>query len=247
VGDPKNVINCLFTTLQEGVHQVRTGFGNSKAHYGGKVWFVPIHGIGQGNGAGPAIWAVVSTPLLNVLREKGFGCEIVCPLSSECFRFIGYAFVDDTDLIQWKLQEKLDIARQELQAAIDTWEFSLKTTCGAIVPEKTVWWLVSFQWTGSSWSYVSLQDSPGELYVNNINNQRKPIKRLEAHQAYKTLCIFLAPDGHLEDQYQKMLYAAIKWADNLRTGNISKQEVWTALQSTILRTLSYPLPALRLT
>jgi len=27
----------------------------------------PIHGIGQGNGAGPAIWAFISTPLLNIL------------------------------------------------------------------------------------------------------------------------------------------------------------------------------------
>jgi hypothetical protein len=122
----------------------------------------------------------------NVLREKGFGCQILCPLSSECFRFVG-AFVDDTDLIQSKLQENPEQARLELQAAIDTWEFSLKTTCGALVPEKTVWWLVSFKWTGSSWSYVSMQDSPGELYVNDIGNQRKTIKRLEANQAYETL------------------------------------------------------------
>jgi len=70
VGVNKNIINCLFTTLQEAIHKVRTGFGDSKEYYGGKVWLVPIHGIGQGNGAGPAIWAVVSTPLLNVLREK---------------------------------------------------------------------------------------------------------------------------------------------------------------------------------
>jgi hypothetical protein len=69
---PKNIINCLFTTLQEAIHRVRTGFRDSKDHYGGRVWLVPIHGIGQGNGAGPAIWAVVSTPLLNVHREKGF-------------------------------------------------------------------------------------------------------------------------------------------------------------------------------
>jgi len=75
VGVPRNIIKCLFTTLQEAVHTVRTGFGDSKASYGGKVWLVPIHGIGQGNGAGPAIWAVVSTPLLNVLRQKGFGCQ----------------------------------------------------------------------------------------------------------------------------------------------------------------------------
>jgi hypothetical protein len=136
VGVPKNFINCLFTTLQEAVHQVRTGYGDSKKHYGGKVWLVPIHGIGQGNGAGPAIWAVVSTPLLNVLRDKGFGCEIICPLSSEYFHFVGYAFVDDRDLIQSRLQEDPEQARQQLQEAIDTWEFSLKATCGALVPEK---------------------------------------------------------------------------------------------------------------
>jgi hypothetical protein len=156
VGVPKNIINCLFTTLQEAVHTVRTGFGDSKASYGGKVWLVPIHGIGQGNGAGPAIWAVVSTPLLNVLRQKGFSCEILCPLSSQFFRFVGYAFVDDTDIIQSVLQETPDLAREQLQAAIDTWESSLKATCGAIVPEKTVWWLVSFKWNGTSWSYASI-------------------------------------------------------------------------------------------
>jgi hypothetical protein len=44
-----------------------------------------------------------------------------------------------------------------------------------------------------------------------------------------------------------MKKAAIKWADNLRTGSISKNEVWMALQSTILQTLAYPLSALRLT
>jgi hypothetical protein len=44
-----------------------------------------------------------------------------------------------------------------------------------------------------------------------------------------------------------MLNAATRWADNLRTGNISRQEIWIALQSTILRTLAYPLPALQLT
>jgi hypothetical protein len=85
MGVPKTFINCLFTTLQEAVHQVRTDFGDSKNYYSGKVWLVPIQGIGQEKGVGPAIWAVVSTPLLNVLRAKGFGCEMVCPLSSGFF------------------------------------------------------------------------------------------------------------------------------------------------------------------
>jgi hypothetical protein len=73
------------------------------------------------------------------------------------------------------------------------------------------------------------------------------IQRLETHQAYETLGVFLAPDGNLEAQYKKMRQAATKWADNLRMGFISRNEVWIALQSTILPTLIYPLPALRLT
>jgi hypothetical protein len=138
VGVPKNIINCLFTTLQDAIHQVRTGFGDSKGHYGGAVWLVPIHGIGQGNGAGPAIWAFVSTPLLNVLRDKGFGCEIIRPLSSKFFKFVGYAFVDDTDVIQSALIETSELAKQQLQSAIDTWEISLKTTCGNVLPYRTL-------------------------------------------------------------------------------------------------------------
>jgi hypothetical protein len=134
-----------------------------------------------------------------------------------------------------------------LQKAIDTWEASLKATCGALVPEKTVWWLVSFKWTGTSWSYAGINDSPGDLYINDIFGARKVVKRLEPYQAYETLGVFLAPDGNLKAQLQKMKNVAIKWADNLRTGSLGRCEVWIALQSTILRTLNYPLPALRLT
>jgi len=145
VGVPRNFINCLFTTLQEAVCRVRTRFGDSKATYGGPVWLVPIHRIGQENGAGPAVWAVVSTLLLNVLRKKGFGCELIQPLSSNFIKFVGYAFVDDRDVIQSALMDNPTSALQQLQQAINTWEFSLKATCGALVPEKTVWWLVSFK------------------------------------------------------------------------------------------------------
>jgi hypothetical protein len=242
VGVPKNIINCLFTTLQDSIHQVRTSFGDSKEHYGGPVCLIPIHGIGQGSGAGPAIWAVVSTPLLNVLREKGFGCVIICPLSSIFFKFVGYAFVDDTDVIQSVLAE----SPEQAQAAIDTWEYSLKTTCGALGPEKTVWWLVSFKWNGNSWQYASIQDLPGELQVHDIHDNRKLITRLEPYQAYETLGVFLAPDGNLDAQVEKMHKAVTVWVDRLRTGRISKEETWLALQSTILCTLCYPLPAIRL-
>ena len=38
VGVPKSIIQCLFSTLQNAVHRVRTGYGDSSESYGGQVW-----------------------------------------------------------------------------------------------------------------------------------------------------------------------------------------------------------------
>ena len=57
----------------------------------------------------------------------------------------------------------------------------------------------------------------------------------------------IAPDGNSDDQFNKLLTLAKKWSDSMRTGSIHRGEAWLAVISTILRSLSYPLPALRLT
>ena len=71
-GVPESVTTCLFNTLQEAKHQVRTAFGDSDTSFGGDE-VIPMHGICQGNGAGPLIWAVISSPILDVLRNKDLG------------------------------------------------------------------------------------------------------------------------------------------------------------------------------
>jgi hypothetical protein len=53
LGVPTNAVDCLFSTLQNATHQVRTAYGDLDYTYGGTDWDIPMHGIGQGNGAGP--------------------------------------------------------------------------------------------------------------------------------------------------------------------------------------------------
>ena len=65
-------IKYMFTTLQMASHKIRTAFGVSDKTYGPNR-DPPLQGIGQGNGAGPAGWAVISTPLINMMRTAGFG------------------------------------------------------------------------------------------------------------------------------------------------------------------------------
>ena len=87
------------------------------------MWFTPIHGTGQGNGASPAIWAVVSTPILNMLRAEGYGAFFECPITKERAEMVGFAFVDDTDLVTVPRQPDRLIHFQaiidEMQAAFD--------------------------------------------------------------------------------------------------------------------------------
>jgi hypothetical protein len=184
LGVPKHAINCLFDTLQNATHQVRTAYGDSDFTYGGETWDKPMHGVGQGNGAGPAIWAVVSTPILNMLRSKGLGCKFISPFSSKVTKFVGYSFVDDTDLIV-SMCDKYS-SRQamiDLQTSLDTWEGGLKATGGALVPEKTYWYLIDFTWTAGQWSYKTISDSPGSIFANDLQGCRKEIDRIEPSQA----------------------------------------------------------------
>ena len=67
VGAPVEPIICMFTSIQNLQHRIRTVFGDSEVGFSGAVYVVPIQGVGQGNGAGPQIWAVVSTPVLNMV------------------------------------------------------------------------------------------------------------------------------------------------------------------------------------
>lgn len=47
---------------------VRTAFGDSDATFDGDEWseLEALMGVSQGNGAGPAIWAVISTVFLTL-------------------------------------------------------------------------------------------------------------------------------------------------------------------------------------
>jgi hypothetical protein len=83
--------------------------------------------------------------------------------------------VDDTYILQSSLRNCPQQALTLLQQAKDRWENSLNATCGAVVPEKTVWWLVSSKLESNSWKYASIQDSPGELFINDISDTRKSI------------------------------------------------------------------------
>ena len=106
----------MFNTIQDMEHFIRTVYGDSAKSYRSSEEF-KFHGILQGNGAGPTIWALVSSPLLDRLRVKQCGVAIVLT-DGTTLQIPAFAFVNDVDLIQ-ELTQIEHI--HEAQNAVDEW------------------------------------------------------------------------------------------------------------------------------
>lgn len=246
VGTPTLPIVSMLSTIQQLSHHVRTVFGESQHGYCHRG-SIPIQGVGQGNGAGPQIWALVSSPVLNMLRSKGLGARFVSSVLQHQTDLVGYAFVDDTDLVVSKPDISISDVNTLMQDSLTAWEGGIRATGGAIVPEKSHWYLVEFGWKDGSPFYKTVHDSPGKLKVNDVHGHPQRLHQLEPWEAVCTLGVRLAPDGNMTAQFDHMVSVATQWADSLRAGHLPRHLTWTAWRTTILKTLEYPLPVTTLT
>jgi hypothetical protein len=84
----------------------------------------PLSGMGQGNGAAPASWAVISTPMLEIMKKRGNCTVFKAFLSGEELKIVGFAFVDDKDLLRASMPgEKTYVeVAEDMQNGLDLWE-----------------------------------------------------------------------------------------------------------------------------
>jgi hypothetical protein len=72
------------------------------------------------------IWAVVSTPVLKMMKYEGLGFMYKTSMEGKQLHFVGYNFVDDTDIIQ--SGQPFQVLTTRTQAAMDTREGGLRAT-----------------------------------------------------------------------------------------------------------------------
>jgi len=128
-----NSIKSMFLTLQKMKHKVATEYEVSKSSYAADSTMIPIQGTGQGNGAGPSGWAVISSPLFETLRSAGFATDFISCLSHTLVSLVGYGVVKNTDLLfTADCEGNLIPTAQE---GLNLWESCLRATGGAINAE----------------------------------------------------------------------------------------------------------------
>ncbi len=237
-GAPDQCVALMFDTIQKMKHFIRTVFGDSAQSYSSTT-DMKFHGILQGNGAGPTIWALVSTPLLDRLRVKQCGVAIVLMDGSK-LQIPAFAFVDDVDLIQ-ELQDPGNVS--EAQHAINEWADALRATGGALVPEKCKWMGVKPVWSNNKWTIDKKSLMSSKLFLENDEGDKEEILQCEATSGQLALGISFSPIGETKDEIKRLKDKINNWTEYVRTGHLTRNEAWHCLQTTVMKTIEYSLPA----
>jgi len=98
LGATTPAVQSMLSTIHGMHHHIHTAFGDSTPAAGRTTWNTPIAGIGQGNRAGPSIWAAVSLPMFDIMRQDRFYALLMGAISQIQWKITGFAFVDDTNL-----------------------------------------------------------------------------------------------------------------------------------------------------
>ena len=250
VGIPHAKINSMFESIQKMTHKIRTLYGDSEITWGGEVldnlddWKNYPQGVLQGNACGPTIWSLVSSIIFEILHKRGFAVEFCTTISKETFKLVGFAYVDDSDLLQTGSDPREVLT--SMQNLINMWGNLIDVTGGALSVEKSWWYMIDYVWKHGRWVATDSGENL-DLLATTTTGTRISLKRLHANEASKMLGIYVAPDGNNTAQITELKKASNDWGSKMRQGHSTRKEAWTALSTNITAKLKYPLPACSLT
>jgi hypothetical protein len=85
---------------------------------------------------------------------------------------------------------------------------------------------------------------PGNNTVRDIPcRARVELERLDVHEAWERLEVFIAMNGNQELQTHEPWEKATAWAEKVRSGRFSPAKAWFSMQFCIMKSLKYPLIA----
>jgi len=224
-------------------HHIQTAFGDSTKSAGRTMWKSPITGIGQGNGAGPSIWAAVSSPMFDIMQQDGFYALLMGAISKLQQKISGFAFVDDTDLCITHASDEGKQVVQQMQKAVTQWDGLLWASGGTLVPEKCFWYLVDFEYTNNKWKYKKCNQAPSQITMLDSSRKQVTIQWLKPSEARWTLGVRLALDGNMETELTYLVDMAKTWQHKMKNSRLGRWESNFSLRNVIMQKLVYPLPA----
>jgi len=184
---------------------------------------------------------VVNITIVSAHKKKGHGAYFLCPITKLESHIAGVIFVDDTDLMHFRMDRYEDEAEvvYNLQESITNWGKLLIASGRALKPIKCFYYIISFDWNpDGTWKYASNGeiDKDGEenqehcIMIPLSDGSTSYIKHLGVHEATKTLGSMTCPSGCNNATILAMQEKSVAWAATVKEGKSSRQNVWFMME-----------------
>ena len=217
-GVESTAVSAMLETIQEMKFFLRTAYGDSKTFAGSSIK-IKTQGLGQGNGASPAGWCVISIVILRAHGAKGHGAQFIAPMSLVRCSLSAILYVNNTDLLHINMdaEELIVEVHAAIQRAIQNWGRLLIATGRTLKSKKCFYYLIDFAWTQrGGWQYVAHHEDEGAtLFIPLLDGMMASISHLAVDDAQKTLGVTTCPSGNSSGSLHQMKSKAKKWFDLL--------------------------------
>ena len=142
----------MLFVLQSMSFWLRTAYGVAKKPFGGTL-LKSFMGLGQGNGAAPPAFLVLSVLMINAYKEMGHSCVYTSCITRIVFVLAAIIYVADTNLLLCAQDPDAPdkVFFQAIQEAINDWAMIVMATGGSLKPSKCHVSVNSFKfWKGKA-------------------------------------------------------------------------------------------------
>ena len=115
-GVKDTAVAAMLETIQDMKFFLWTAYGDSK-NFAGSTIEIKMQGLGQGNGASPAGWCVISIMILQAHGAKGHSAHFLAPISHVRRSLSAILYVNNTNLLHLNMEcnESVQVIHVALQ------------------------------------------------------------------------------------------------------------------------------------
>jgi hypothetical protein len=260
LGLPPSLAKCLGNLWDDTTHFIKTIYGTSDVTYGSSS-STPLFGPGQGSTCGPLFWLLCFTLIVDSMDPSIKASTLMSVSNHIIVNSIGVAFVDDSSLgattdylpdPDLTLQENETLEIQHLTTKIGClaqhWERLLFSTGGAINLQKSHWYLMFFRWLKGIPVLCTKQLAPASLQLTSgYSSTPDTVPRIEVNEAFRTLGVYIAPNGSQTTQYNILRQYAVNYSSCIIHSTLTSDEAFLSYMIHLRPKLVYPLAVSSLT
>ena len=205
-----------------------------------------LHGIGQGNGGGPAMWISHLTVMFSAISSVCLGFAFSCIQQLHKVSSVGTGYVDDVTLglsIQRDQKQTESMVLRQIKRMAQLWEQLLYISGGRLELSKCFWVPVIWTWKkGRPTCTTKLLDSNKLYLIESETGDTIPILKLNSSAVEKRLGIRSSCNNKWTSEFRYWLQSSQQFGRRVRGAGLGRTAGYLAYHTLWLSKFRYSAP-----